>query len=54
MYIQHNWTPLHVAVQNDHISVINVLISSEVDVNAVDKVSHCSNSHVHAYAYIHK
>ena len=40
MYTQRNWTPLHLAVQNYHISVIEMLIKSGVDVNAMDKVSH--------------
>ena len=40
MYTQRNWTPLHFAAQNHHISVIGMLIKSGVGVNAVDKVSH--------------
>ena len=39
MYTQRNWTPLHFAVHKHHIPVIELLIRSGVDVNAVDKVS---------------
>ena len=40
MYTQRNWTPLYLAVQNHHISVIEMLTKTGVNVNAEDKVSH--------------
>ena len=33
------WTPLHLAVQNGHISVVEILIRLKADINAVDKVN---------------
>ena len=36
--IKDEWTPLHVAVQKGHQSVVEYLIKYEADVNALDKV----------------
>ena len=38
-------TPLHLAAGSGHSSVVEVLIRSHADVNAVDKVSKC----IHTY-----
>ena len=37
--LQNKWTPLHLAVQNGHISVVEILIRLKADVNAVEKVN---------------
>ena len=38
---QDEWTPLHGAAAYGHLSVVEVLIRSHADINAVDKVSQC-------------
>ena len=45
-------TPLHCAAIEDHSSVVEVLIRSHADVNAVDKVSECITTHVSIHVQI--
>ena len=40
-------TPLHYAAVNGHLSIVEVLIRSNADVNAVDKVSQYITMHVY-------
>jgi len=37
--IQNGCTPLHLAAQNDHTSVVDLLLGNGADVNAVNKAS---------------
>ena len=39
MYFQHKGTPLHIAAQQRHDSVVQCLITSGADVEAIDNVS---------------
>ena len=38
-YLQNGNTPIHLALRYGHVEVVEKLISSGADVNAVDKVS---------------
>jgi len=38
-YLQDGNTPIHLAIRDGHVEVVEKLISSGADVNAVDKVS---------------
>ena len=46
--LQDDCVPLHLAAQNNHITVVQTLIKLGADVNAADKVSYC----VHACTYL--
>ena len=37
--LQLNWTPLHVAVQNGHVVVVETLIKLGANVNTINNVS---------------
>ena len=39
LFIQHKGTPLHIAAQKGHVSIVQYLITSGANVNAVDHVS---------------
>ena len=39
IYFQHRQTPLHIATHQGHVSVVQYLITSGADVEAVDDVS---------------
>ena len=39
IYFQHKQTPLHIAAPRGHVSVVQCLITSGADVEAVDDVS---------------
>ena len=45
-------TPLHCAADRGHSSVVEVLIRSHADINAVDKVSECITTHVSVHVQI--
>ena len=47
--MQGQCTPLHVAAQNGHDSVVKCLILSRADVNAVDEVSYVKS---HSYLIV--
>ena len=36
---QDKWTPLHAAAAKGHLSVVELLVRSHADINAVDMVS---------------
>ena len=33
----YNWTPLHYAAQNGHLSVVEYLVNQKADINAIAK-----------------
>ena len=41
MFLQNQWTPLHLAAYGGNADIVKVLLEEGADVNAKDKVSYC-------------
>ena len=41
MFLQYQWTPLHVAAREGHISIVKLLLEEGANVNVMNNVSQC-------------